>query len=76
LSYRLPGTLKSNVEDRGWTVETLVITDGDLVSGMKLDEFGSHEPQVARLKPAGPKRPAVITVYHTLALRDLLGFRR
>ena len=32
-----------------------VVTDGDLVSGVKLDEFGSHEPQVARLKPAGPK---------------------
>jgi len=51
-----------------------VVTDGDLVSGVKLDEFGSHEPQVARLKPAGPQnvRP-VTTAYHTLALRNVLG---
>jgi hypothetical protein len=29
-----------------------------LASVFKLDWSGSHQPQVARLKPAGPKRPA------------------
>jgi len=29
-----------------------------LASVLKLDWSGSHQPQVARLKPAGPKRPA------------------
>jgi hypothetical protein len=29
-----------------------------LASVLKLDRSGSHQPQVARLKPAGPKRPA------------------
>src|SRR5207244_10729497 len=29
-----------------------------LASGLKLDWSGSHQPQVARLKPARPKRPA------------------
>ena len=49
----MPAAL-ANVE-AARTEETLVDTDNDLDSDLKLDGSGQHEPRSLRLKPAGPK---------------------